>query len=451
VGSGPSLFAPRQVGDLAYLVSEHADRLTLFDTARGEIRQTFPTGKRPYPADVTRDGILAFIPNRTDGTVSVIDLLNGETLATPEVCEHPEGGSLTVDDVSYIVACGGSDELAYINTASFEVTRRVTEGVGPRPFSVAVTPDGRFGVVNNAGGSTISILDVAAGKVLRQVEVGEQPIVVRMHPDGRRVLVSSEGSNTLSVVSLPVEVSRVAGNELNEVVILGAIHRLHTDSERYGIATLKGLIEAIDPDYVLAEIPPNRFPTALRQFEETGEITEPRVARFPEYVDALFPLSRHMRFEIIPAAAWTAPMAEYRRKALDRLESDPARADEWRRYLESVEEMQGALAEGGEDDPMFIHSEAYNEASEISLRVYNRFNDELGPGGWDNINAAHWQLIAQALDAHRGEGKRFLIVYGAGHKGWFLRKLRERDDVKLVGMEGFLAEVLSEGESGGGA
>ncbi len=49
-----------------------------------------------------------------------------------------------------------------------------------------------------------------------------------------------------------------------------------------------------------------------------------------------------------------------------------------------------AIAAGGaDDDPRWIHTDAYDDAVEIGLSVYNRlFNDELGPGGWDNINAA---------------------------------------------------------------
>lgn len=53
----------------------------------------------------------------------------------------------------------------------------------------------------------------------------------------------------------------------------------------------------------------------------------------------------------------------------------------------------------------------------LVLAPSNRlFNDELGAGGWDTINAAHTANIARALDEHRGEGQRFLITYGAAHK-----------------------------------
>lgn len=218
----------------------------------------------------------------------------------------------------------------------------------------------------------------------------------------------------------------------NEVVVLGMIHGGHRESETYGIEQLAEAIRRIDPDYVLVEIPPDRIEAATVEFRETGEITEARVRVFPEYVDVLFPLTREIDFEIIACAAWTRPMADARRAKLiewrtsrpeDTTESDRAQAEAEARIQ----------AEGADDDPLFIHTERYDEIVRAGLEPYDRlFNDDLGPGGWENINAAHYALIAEALDAHTGEGKRFLITFGAWHKYWFLEQLRQRDDIVLI-------------------
>lgn len=433
VGSSPSLFGARIVDGIAPLVSEFADQLTLFDVRSGEVVATYPTGKRPYPAEITADGVLAFVPNRDAGTVSVIDLLGGSTLAEVAVCTHPEGGTLTVDDVSYIVACGGSNELVYVNTASFEVTARV-EGVGPRPFSVAVTADGRYGVAINAGGTTVSILDVDARKIVGELSVGEQPIVVRMHPDGRRAFVSSEVSGTLTEIALPPVVEPERGDAVTEVVVFGMIHGSHRTSEQYGLEVLRDAIRAVSPDLVMVEIPPNRFDAAAAGFAADGRVSEPRVLVFPEYVDVLFPLTLEMDFEIVPTAGWTRPMSDHRNAVLRAIQEDPSRADDWAAYEASnTASTAAARAGGASDDPQWIHTDAYDEAQEIGLSVYNRlFNEELGPGGWDNINRAHYANIAGALDRIAGTGQRVLITYGAGHKGWFLRQLRQRDDIELL-------------------
>ena len=180
-----------------WITTEFSDRLWTVDTREGTPRAFHATGDRPYPADVMWDGSHAFVPNLDAGSVSVIDLLNGELDATVEACPGPPGGALTPDQVTYVVACGGSDEVAFINTASFAVTGRVSEGLGPRPFSVAVPADGRHALVNNAGGSTVSVIDLESRAVVQRLEVGEQPIVLRVHPDGERVFVANEISGTL--------------------------------------------------------------------------------------------------------------------------------------------------------------------------------------------------------------------------------------------------------------
>ena len=442
VGRGPSLFGPRVVDGLACLTSEFADSLLLFDTRTGEVRETFETGAQPYPADVTRDGILAFVPNRGDGTVAVIDLLNHERAATVPVGEKPEGGALLVDDTLYVAACGGADELAWINTASFEVVHR-TPGVGPRPFSVATTADGRLLLVGNAGANTLSIVDVETRAVVGELTVGEQPIVVRMHPDGRHVYVSNEVSGTVSVVKLPAApaVPVTSGGTLtNEVVVVGTIHGGHLESELYDLELLRELVRAIEPDVILAEIPPNRAEQTLRGFLADGRVSEERVARFPEYVDVIFPLLSELEFEIVPTAGWTEPMARFRGERLAAIAADPERAADWRAYNEANAASDACLAElGATDDPRIIHTDAYDACSEIGLAVYDElFNEELGPGGWTNINLAHYGNIARALDRGRGTGQRFLVVYGAGHKGWFLRELGKRDDIRLLPVGAFI-------------
>lgn len=142
VGEGGSLFAPRRIGDLAYLVCEFSDRLVVFDRRALAIVATHDTGKRPYPCDVTRDGRLAYVPCRDDATVSVIDLETGGVVREVRVGEQPQGGGLTVDDRLYLVAESGRNSIAYIYTATNELDSRVIDGVGERPFSVAVDPGG---------------------------------------------------------------------------------------------------------------------------------------------------------------------------------------------------------------------------------------------------------------------------------------------------------------------
>jgi len=136
-------------------------------------------------------------------------------------------------------------------------------------------------------------------------------------------------------------------------------------------------------------------------------------------------------------------MDRSRRETLAAIEQDPARAADWRAYQTAVAASEQQLAAGGHgDDPRWIHTDAYDAAQRVQLDVYNRlFDAELGTGGWDTINTAHFANIARVLDRHRGEGARILITYGAARKSWMLQELRRRDDVRVLDVGPFLGRT----------
>lgn len=47
------------------------------------------------------------------------------------------------------------------------------------------------------------------------------------------------------------------------------------------------------------------------------------------------------------------------------------------------------------------------------------------------FNQAHLALIEKALDQYANQGKRILITFGAGHKGWLRRALMKKSNIKL--------------------
>jgi len=226
----------------------------------------------------------------------------------------------------------------------------------------------------------------------------------------------------------------------NEVLVLGTIHSGHLTEDHYNLDYLDRLVRTIEPDLILAEIPPDRFDAAMAGYMRDDSISEPRVRRFPEYVDVIFPLTEEMDFQIIPTAGWTSPMAEERSQKLRAISEDPDRLDDWGQYVAANERSDSIYESTGKvNDPYFIHTDRYDSIQDIGLQVYNQlFNTELGLGGWDNINIAHYWNIEKALEKYRYQGKRILITYGAGHKGWFLRELRKRDDIILMDMHRFL-------------
>lgn len=242
-------------------------------------------------------------------------------------------------------------------------------------------------------------------------------------------------TNSAASASQQVPTAAVA---VPEVIVLGMIHGEHRTSPHYGLARLRKIVERIDPDYILTEIPPARFPIAQAQFDADGTIAEPRVARFPEYVDVVFPMTRDNDFEIVPCAGWTEAMAKDRRDKL--AEWKTSRAEESALVDAAMANAEASIAaEGAPDDPAFIHTDRYDALVKAGMEPYNRlFNDDLGAGGWDSINAAHYGLVVDAIEARKAPGKTFLVTFGAWHKYWLVEHLRQRDDVVVRSAAPFL-------------
>ena len=142
-----------------------------------------------------------------------------------------------------------------------------------------------------------------------------------------------------------------------EVLVLGTIHSGHLTDSICNVAYLDKLIRNINPDYILAEIPPDRFENALEGFKRDDSISEPRVLRFPEYVDVVFPLTKELDFEIIPTAGWTAPMARERSAKLRAISKDSSRIKDWTSYISANRRSDSIYkATGKVNDPYFIHT-----------------------------------------------------------------------------------------------
>ncbi|MFQ5766778.1 MAG: YncE family protein, partial [Acidobacteriota bacterium] len=300
--------------------------------------------------------------------------------------------------------------------------------------------------VNNTSSHDISVLSTATRRVAARVPVGAGPIVMAVHPSGRSLWVSSEGSDELDILSLPSSQAAAfhrppedQGGPPAEVAVMGMIHGQHRKSRRWGLAQVRETIRRYSPDVICAEIPPDRWERIWRDWSERGVIEDSRVKRFPEYTDVLLPLKIQMGFEVEPCAGWTHEMSDLRQSRMKQFQQDPNLAPRYREYQRLTAALRARQAADPlvEDDPWVIHSVRYDERTREELDLYDRFlNDWIGPGGWSHINEAHYMLIDSVIRRHRGQ--RILITFGAGHKYWFLDRLRRRSDIRLLDLDPFL-------------
>jgi DNA-binding beta-propeller fold protein YncE len=79
------------------------------------------------------------------------------------------------------------------------------------PVAVAVLPGGRLAVSANQGADSVSLVDLADGKVLAELPCGRRPAGVACSADGRHVAVSNCWSGTLSLFEVKERTLAAAG------------------------------------------------------------------------------------------------------------------------------------------------------------------------------------------------------------------------------------------------
>ena len=170
---------------------------------------TLETGKGPSGLSVNRQGTLALVANRAEGTVSVFGI-QGKTvsgLGTVKIADEKSGTShvaITPDGKRALVTRDGDSTISVlsIDGTKVEYTKRDLSA-GLRPYGIDISADGSVAVVANIGrgsgdSDTVSVIDLKAvpPRVVETVTVGQTPEGILLSPDGTLLAVQvMNGSN----------------------------------------------------------------------------------------------------------------------------------------------------------------------------------------------------------------------------------------------------------------
>lgn len=121
----------------------------------------------------------------------------GTTSSWPQkLAVSPDGSKLLVPlnlaNCAAVVSLGASDTVDFVPTGSY-------------PYGAAVVPDGRLGLVSNEASGTLSVIDMAAGKKLRDITVGpplSHPQGIAIDAKGERAYVAMSAMDQVVVVDI---------------------------------------------------------------------------------------------------------------------------------------------------------------------------------------------------------------------------------------------------------
>lgn len=186
------------------------DRMSVIDltTSPPKVIATVQAGAGASGVSITRDGKLALVANRNEGTVSVFTI-NGKTV-TPSgkiklgnETSGPSSVAITPDGTRALVTRDGDHFLSLLKIENGQVTDMNRHfGAGFRPYGADMSSDGKHAVVANVGRNagdteTVSLVDMTLNppRVVDTIAVPPTPEGITLSPDGKyAAVVTHNGS-----------------------------------------------------------------------------------------------------------------------------------------------------------------------------------------------------------------------------------------------------------------
>jgi YVTN family beta-propeller protein len=188
-----------------------ADGIGVVDTTALMLRTILRGPQDPEQTSVSREGARLYVANEDKGTVSVLEIAGGKTIAEFEVGGEPEGVTTSPDGRFVYVTSEEDNQVSVVDTAANRVVKQFM--VGPRPRDSAFLPDSSRAYVTSENGASISVVDTASHTVIETLKLtgdNVRPMGAVVSPDGQRLYVSTGRGGT--VVSIDTKTHKPVGS-----------------------------------------------------------------------------------------------------------------------------------------------------------------------------------------------------------------------------------------------
>lgn len=215
--------ACQKMVDGKLVANDTASVINLASPANPRVVQTIQTGNQPGGVSISPNGRLALISNGADDSVSVFTIAGMTLTAAGTVTLPAKSGPsdvvFTPDGKTAIAVGRGDSNLMVLSVDGAKVSytgRSFSPGLSP--YGAVVTHDGKYIINTNLGGAlpapgtkpergahragTVSMSDIATGKLVKSQVVGPTPEHVAMSGDGKYIAVVV-ANGTASVRSDP--------------------------------------------------------------------------------------------------------------------------------------------------------------------------------------------------------------------------------------------------------
>ncbi len=262
--------------------------MSFVDLGTGQELGRQPTGKAPHEIAISPDGKTAVVVAYGGRTIDLFDVASRAKLKTIDLAPN-EGphGIVWLKDGRIVATTERSRSVAIVDPAAGKVVTSIPTGQ-EATHMVAATSDGRIAFTANIRSGTVSVVDLKAGRKLRDIAVGGEPegialskeeqvlwvadlkgarvqafdaeslekigevatgpvpIRVAASPDGRWIVTSNVGDGSLTLIDAETrrkvrDVSLAGTQEAGQVTILFA-----PDGKLYAAETGRNTVAEVD-------------------------------------------------------------------------------------------------------------------------------------------------------------------------------------------------------------
>jgi YVTN family beta-propeller protein len=218
------------------------DTVSFIDLASAKERARVATGRMPHEIAISPDGKQAAVVAYGGTTIDIFDVADARKLRTIDLAPNQRPhGLLWLSDGRLIATAEASQSIAVV-APDGKVTSIKTDQQGSH--MVAITPDARRAFVANIRSGTVSVIDLRAGKKLRDITTGGKPEGIAVTPDGKQLWVGDLDSPRVQAFDT------ASYEKLTEIAVEPVAIRVLASPDGKWIATSNiaaGSVSLIDP------------------------------------------------------------------------------------------------------------------------------------------------------------------------------------------------------------
>lgn len=217
VGAEPVHMVQTLDGRWIYVTNFGEASVSLVDAATWRVAATLPVPASPHGIAIAPDGRLIYVACVNGGAIALLDTTtqrSAGSIALPPGA-HPYGVALSLDGRYLYVPDNFAPRLFTIDTTTRQLVGETA--IGQAAALLTRSADGTTLYVTNGKSATVSVLDLRADPahphVRATIGVGRFPHGLALTPDGRYLIVANDLGDSLSVIATATDqvVATIAG------------------------------------------------------------------------------------------------------------------------------------------------------------------------------------------------------------------------------------------------